>query len=151
MKELLAKTYNEMNATHNYIFGFVRKHIVYKVTLQNVTAETIAIISKVDYDSRNKTASLRFIPTVAQTTYLMTLNPEKVCTEEEFESRVKANKYNRGENFENIIYEQNNMNWSKDKKPFTEDGDITINGTPYQIKYNKATFANMKTLENLKG
>ena len=147
MKAELARQYTEANATHNYIFGFVSKHIVYKVTMMNASAEAIEAISKLDYDSRNKTASLRFIPNKEQKTFLMTLNPEVVCEEQEIENLFKNSKYNRGEIFEKMITEENGQVWKKDNVKFTNDGDITINGIKFQIKYNKATFTNVKTLQ----
>jgi hypothetical protein len=39
--------------------------------------------------------------------------------------------------------------WEKDNVPFTEDGDLTANGIAYQIKFEKATFTNEKTLARL--
>ena len=39
--------------------------------------------------------------------------------------------------------------WEKDNVPFTEDGDLTVNGIAYQIKFEKATFTNEKTLARL--
>ena len=39
--------------------------------------------------------------------------------------------------------------WEKDNVPFTKDGDLTVDGVAYQIKYQKATFCNEKSLANL--
>ena len=39
------------------------------------------------------------------------------------------------------------MDWEKDNVPFTEGGDIEINGKAFQIKYEKATFTNEKFLQ----
>ena len=40
--------------------------------------------------------------------------------------------------------------WTKDNVPFTAGGDIEVDGIAYQIKYEKATFTNEKTLARLK-
>ena len=149
MKARLARQYTEATATHNYIFGFPSNHKVYKVTMMNVEAETIEAISTLDYDSKSKTVSLRFKPNKLQKAFLMSLNPEMVCEEEEIEILFKNSKYNRGEIFEKIITEEDGQVWKKDNVKFTEDGDITIKGIKYQIKYNKATFTNEKTLQNI--
>ena len=145
----LAKRYTEANATHNYIFGFAFKHMIYKVIMMNVTAELIERLSVYDYDSQTKTKSIRFRPNKEQKAFLMGLNPQAVCKEEELEKMFKESKYNRGELFEKMITEENGEEWKKDNKKFTNDGDITINGIKYQIKYNKGTFTNIATLTNL--
>ena len=145
----MVKRYNEAAATHNYIFGFVWKHKVYTVTIHGVTAERLMAWTCMDYDSRSKTASLRFKPTNAQKALLMAMGAEPMMDEASFEAMVKASKYNRGEIFEKLTTEAAGQEWVKDNVPFTEDGDLTVNGIKYQIKYNKATFANEKSLAGL--
>ena len=60
---------------------------------------------------------------------------------------VETTKYNKGEIFEKLITEYFGMKWEKDNVPFTEGGDIEINGKAFQIKYEKATFTNEKFLQ----
>ena len=73
-----------------------------------------------------------------------------LCSVNYFES-VKADcKYNKGEVFEKLVTEFYGQEWTKDNVPFTVDGDLTVNGTAYQIKFEKATFCNEKSLANLK-
>ena len=74
-----------------------------------------------------------------------------LCSKEYFEEVVKNSKYNRGEIFEKLVTEYFGQEWEKDNVPFTEDGDLTVKGIAYQIKYQSATFVNEKTLANLKG
>jgi hypothetical protein len=50
--------------------------------------------------------------------------------------------------FEKLITEHYGQTWKKDSVPFTEDGDITVDGIAYQIKFVNATFASEKTLKN---
>ena len=145
----MVKRYNDAAATHNYIFGFVWKKVVYVVRVMGATAERLMTWTCMDYDSRSKTASLRFKPTNAQKALLMALGAEPMMAEADFEAMVKASKYNRGEIFEKLTTEAAGQEWVKDNVPFTEDGDLTVNGIKYQIKYNKATFANEKSLAGL--
>ena len=49
-------------------------------------------------------------------------------------------KYNFGEVFEKLETERVGQTWVKDNVPFTEDGDLTVDGIAYQIKFEKATF-----------
>ena len=48
-----------------------------------------------------------------------------------------------------MVTEHFGQTWEKDNVPFTKDGDITVNGTAYQIKFQKATFCNEKSIANL--
>ena len=66
-----------------------------------------------------------------------------------FEEAYAASKYNRGEIFEKMVTEYFGQIWVKDNVPFTEDGDITVDGIAYQIKFQKATFCNEKSIANL--
>lgn len=72
-----------------------------------------------------------------------------ICSKEFFEETVKNSKYNKGEIFEKMVTEYFNQEWKKDNVPFTEDGDLTVNGKAFQIKFEKATFTNEKTLARM--
>ena len=73
-----------------------------------------------------------------------------LCSSEYFEDIVNNSKYNNGEIFEKLVTEYFGQVWTKNNVPFTEDGDITINKVAYQIKFQKATFCNEKSLASLK-
>jgi hypothetical protein len=145
----MVKRYNEAAATHNYIFGFAYKKTVYAVTCMHMTAEALEAVTCMDYDSRSRTASLRFNPKNELKAALLAMGAQVVCDEATFEATVKASKYNRGEIFEKLVTEAAGQEWAKDNVPFTEDGDLTVDGIKYQIKYTKATFANEKSLAGL--
>ena len=63
-----------------------------------------------------------------------------------FDETVTATKYNKGEVFEKMVTEGYGQAWEKDNVPFTKDGDLTVDGVAYQIKFEKATFTNEKSL-----
>ena len=140
MLNSLATMYTARAATHNYIFGFTFRHVVYKVVAHGVNADKLSALAVLDYDSRNKTASLRFKPNRVQVAMLMAMGAEAVCTEAEFEAIKAATKYNRGEIFEKLMTEAAGQTWVKDNVPFTVDGDLTVDGVAYQLKFEKATF-----------
>ena len=48
-----------------------------------------------------------------------------------------------------MMTEKAGQTWIKDSTPFTIDGDLTVDGTAYQIKFENATFTNEKTLARL--
>ena len=144
--KMMIDRYNAVTYTHNYIWGFTYKKVVYMAT---TTAEIMPYICKLDKASRGAGYALRFCPNADQKLALMP-KAEPICSTAYFTELVESSKYNKGEIFEKLITEKFGQVWEKDNVPFTEAGDIEINGTAYQIKFQKATFCNEKSLANLK-
>ena len=142
----LINEYNRLAYTHEYIFGFAYKGNVYSV---KTNAEVLPYVLKLDKASRGAGYSIRFCPTNAQKLFLIAKGAEVVCSEKYFLETVANEKGNKGEIFEKMETEKVGQTWKKDNVPFTKDGDLTVNGVAYQIKYQGATFTNEKTLANL--
>lgn len=141
--ETLIRRYNEKSYTHNYIYGFCFQNVVYMV---KATAEIMPYILKLDKASRGQGYSLRFCPTKEQKILLLTKGAVAICSNDFFKETVKNSKYNNGEIFEKMVTEYFGQEWEKDNIPFTKAGDIEIDNIPYQIKFERATFTNEKTL-----
>ena len=142
----LINEYNRLAYTHEYIFGFTYKGNVYTV---KATSEVLPYVLKLDKASRGQGYALRFKPTNEQKLYLIAKGAEIVCSEKFFLELVAETKYNKGEVFEKLETEAVGQTWKKDSVPFTIDGDLTVDGVAYQIKYQGATFTNEKTLAKL--
>lgn len=141
----LIDRYNNMAYTHRYIWGFTLKGVVYMAV---TSSKKMPYICKLDKASRGAGYALRFCPTTEQKMFLMP-KAQMLCSEKYFEELVANSKYNRGEIFEKLVTEYFGQVWVKDNIPFTEAGDIEVNGIAYQIKFQKATFCNEKSLANL--
>lgn len=137
IKRMLHEFYNKNAFTHLYILGFRLNKNIYFVT---VTDKELDFVTKLDKASRGAGYSLRFKPNKTQKNYLMSLGAEVLCSEEFFNELKTMSKYNFGELFEKLVTELNGQEWTKDNVPFTEDGDLTVNGIAYQLKFEKATF-----------
>ena len=137
IKRTLIQFYNKHAFTHNYILGFRMNGNIYYVI---VDAKELDFVTKLDKASRGAGYSLRFKPNKAQKSYLISLGAEVLCSEEFFDELKTMSKYNFGELFEKLITEMNGQTWVKDNVPFTEDGDLTVDGVAYQLKFEKATF-----------
>lgn len=148
MYKSLIERYNRISYTHNYIFGFDFQGVIYAVT---TTAKNLPFVCVLDKASRGCGYALRFKPTKAQKTYLLSLGADAVCSVDYFNSVVAESKYNRGEIFEKMVTEKCGQVWVKDNVPFTKAGDIEVNGKAFQIKFTKATFCNERSLEKLGG
>lgn len=137
--------YNALAFTHKYIFGFKYKGNVY---MAHVNSDMLPYTLKLDKASRGAGYSLRFCPNNA---IKVTLLPyaHVLCSARYFDEVVADSIYNNGEIFEKMVTEYYGQTWKKDRVPFTEDGDITVSGIAYQIKFQKATFCSEKSLANL--
>ena len=142
----LIEGYNKLSYTHNYIFGFEYKGVIYATT---VTNEVLPYVLKLDKASRGAGYALRFKPTTEQKLFLLAKGAEVICSSELFKNEVDNSKYNNGEIFEKMITEKFGQIWKKDSVPFTDDGDVTVDGIAYQIKFQKATFTNEKSLARM--
>ena len=142
----LINGYNALSFTHNYIFGFEYRGVVYATT---VTAEVLPYILKLDKASRGAGYALRFCPTAEQKIFLLSKGAEVICSSEYFKTEVASSIYNNGEIFEKLVTEKFGQVWEKDNLPYTEGGDIEVDGVAYQIKFQKATFTNEKSLARM--
>ena len=142
----LINEYNRLAYTHEYIFGFTYKGVVYSV---KADAKVLPYVLKLDKASRGAGYSLRFKPTNEQKLYLIAQGATVVCSEKYFLDLVAESNYNKGEVYEKLETEKVGQTWTKDNVPFTEDGDLTVDGIAYQIKFQGATFTNEKTLAKL--
>lgn len=151
----MVDNYNEIAFTHNYIFGFEYKHTIYKCFQSKDVLPYICTLDK--SAEKNGGMAIRFKPSVAQKLLLLT-NAQPVCSDKYFDAlcnekymnaKGKLVKYNRGEVFEKLITESFGQVWEKDKTPFTDAADVVGNGIPYQVKFEKATFACEKSLKTL--
>ena len=135
--------YNELSFTHNYIYGFTYKKMVYMV---KADASVMPYVLTLDEASRGKGYSLRFKPNNSQKLLLISKGAQILCSQEVLEQEFDESEYNRGEIFEKWVTEMNGQTWEKDRVPFTDDGDLTVDGIAYQIKFEKATFTSERQL-----
>lgn len=147
LKKALWNSYEKLAYTDKYILGFKYAgniYITYRESLE--TSDFV----KLDNAGRGQGYSIRFKPSKAEKIHLLK-NASVLCSADYFLELVATSKYNKGEIFEKLVTEtEAHTEWKKDNVPFTEAGDVEINGTPYQIKFEKATFCNEKSIMNLK-
>ena len=141
----MINAYNSVAYTHNYIFGFAFNGMIYSVT---TGAEMLSEILKLDTASRGCGKALRFCPNREIKIALLSL-ATPLCSVEVFTAEVENSKYNKGEIFEKLVTENFGLEWVKDNLPFTQGGDVEVNGIAYQIKFERATFCNEKSLAHL--
>lgn len=144
----LVRFYNSKAFTHNYIFGIIWNGNIYMVETTN---DILCQVLKLDKASRGNGYSLRFKPNKAVKELLITEKATLLCSAEMFKELCDESKYNKGEVFEKLVTEYFGQTWEKDNVPFTDDGDLTVNGIAYQIKFESATFINEKQMMRMRG
>lgn len=145
--KMLIDEYNRLSFTHQYVFGFESEGIIYA---SFATSEVLETVCTLDMASRDAGCALRFKPNKMQKEYLKQFRLVPLCSAQYFEAVVKSCKYNRGEIFEKMVTEMFGQVWEKDNLPFTIAGDLEADGIAYQIKFEKATFINEKTLARMR-
>lgn len=141
--------YHAASFTSEYIFGFADRGNIWACY---ANAEILPYVLKLDKASSKNGGgySVRFNPNKATKELLKSGKAFILCSEAEFNTVYGDSKYNRGECFEMLIAKHFGQEWQKDSVPFTDDGDITVDGIPYQLKYTKATFCTESSLRNLR-
>lgn len=140
--------YNARNAAHTYALGFTLKGRVFATI---VNAETCAQVVKLDRASRGAGQSLRFKPNTGDKLDLFSAGKViELCSADVFKALVAESKYNKGEIFEKLVTEYFGQTWVKDNVPFTEAGDINVDGIEIQIKFEGATFCTEKQILRLR-
>lgn len=142
----LINEYTKLSFAHLYILGFRFNGNIY-MTIQN--SDILNAVCKLDKASRGYGYAIRYNPNKA-VKIAMLKNAVCICSEKFFDETVANTKYNKGEIFEKFVTEYYGQVWTKDNVPFTKAGDIVVNGIHYQIKFEKATFANEYTLNRAK-
>ena len=141
----MTERYERASFAKQYIFGFTFKGNVY---MARADASVFPYVLCLDRASRGAGCSIRFCPTNDQKVFL--LNRSTIlCSEKFFNETCATSIYNRGEIFEKLVTEWFGQEWKKDNVPFTEAGDIEVDGIAIQIKFQKSTLASEKTLERV--
>lgn len=140
MKKSLIECYYNHAFTHDYIFGVAVRGTVYMVKKACNMADMEHYLTT-QTASRGQGQTLKFAPTTAQKVELIADGESiPLCSVSYLENLVVSSKYNRGQMFEKLVTEFYGQKWKADNIPFTQAGDIEIDGKPYQIKYQKASF-----------
>jgi len=146
----LIEIYTRHQSTHNYIIGVKHDGTIYACYC---TSATIPYITRLKKASRGNGMAVRYLPNDKQRAFVLknSWRVETICSVEYLEeiAHTIGKQVNRGSAFEKIMTERNGQEWHKDSEKFTKCGDLKIDGTDYQIKYEGATFINEATANRL--
>ena len=144
-KRTMIKNYRKFSAADAYILGFIYKHQVYMIEVEEIMPRYM----RVEYESSKKggCAKLQLRLTKKYQEQLIRKGAVVIGTED-----ILTGEYNnKGVQFEKIVSELNGQEFrGKDNVPFYVEGDLNINGKEVQIKLNGAQIVVERTLERLK-
>ena len=156
VKKYLCDEYNRLAYTHSYIYGYAIKGMIYAARVMDGSS-LLHYIATIDRASKKNggTLQLKYKPSLKKIAMITAeaVEIKPICSVEYMES-IKANatglEKNRGYIFEKLCADifGGELN-EKSNAKFTTDGDMTINGVAYQLKYAGATYTDEKTLKNL--
>ena len=141
----MRRDYERFTAAEGYIIGFPYNGMVYGVEFDRIPRK----YTRVQKECSSCGGGYGLYVNVKGKKVAESLVRKAVCygTIEE----LNSSKYNKGVMFEKMVWEHNGMEFrGKDRVPFHESGDITINGKEIQIKYLHARICYDRTLTKLK-
>jgi hypothetical protein len=144
----MMNAYHRLNAASRYVLGFEADGMIYVIVGKSELVDGCVILDKA---SRGQGYAIRFKPNRAVKRMLINMGAQVLCSADYFHHMTANSKYNKGEIFEKLVTElMFGQVWEKDNVPFYVDGDVTDTyGIKYQVKFEKATFTNEKSLYNL--
>lgn len=154
IKAYLVEEYNARAYTHAYIFGHAVGGMVYAARVMDARQLMPYIVTLDKASSKNGGAfSIKYKPN-AEKWALITASAAEIrpiCSVDYLEKLNAESKQNRGQLFESLAAETFGMKqWEAKNAKFTDCGDMVAkDGTHYQVKYDKATFTDERTLKNL--
>lgn len=138
------KRYRNISKQDYYLIGFEDKGNIYEVTTKEIPAQFIYSTTT----ARGKMLYTNFTTQKAKA-WAFKHGARYVCTAEELHTENFL--YNRGNAYEAIVLSRFGITWTKDSKPCTEGGDVSVNGLNIQVKFGCARLVYYKTMRRAEG
>lgn len=139
MKQML-KDYRATSAADKYILTFENDDRIFAIVLDEIPDRFI----KLDRESKSHGGARKLRLTMTETNkkILLDMGAKDIGSTAEILSLRK----NKGEAVEKFLTEKAGQVWVKESIPYYKDGDLTVNGIRYQIKFGNASLANEDTI-----
>lgn len=141
-KTNMIREYHKLSAADYYIIGFELDGYIYAVKQKRLYGKYL----KTDREStKNGGANILRLTLTKKQKKALVKKLLPVATAADMEN-IK----NRGEWFEKLIYTIYKQDYKKDTTRFDKQGDIKIEGQEVQLKFERATVANERTIKKIK-
>lgn len=142
-KETMIKNYRKFSAADGYILGFIYKHEVYMIEVEEIMPRYM----RVEHESSKKGGCAKLQLRLPQNYQKQLMRKGAICLGNE---EILNGEYNKGVEFERLVSEMNGQTFrGKDNVPFYVEGDLEIDGRQVQIKFNGAQIVVERTLKKL--
>ena len=132
--------YHLNNYATTYTIGFVLNGMVYAISLASVPTKWLYWM----FNGKQWVVRLRISATEKSK---LAKRAGCICVGAESELFDDTSKYNKGDQFESIIYTaMTGKTWHKDSTPWWNGADIETEGAKVQVKFNGATVVKMSQL-----
>lgn len=142
MMNYLLTTYNKLTAATIYFIGFALRGTIYGGYFTEIPAAAL----RLDHESTARGGAVKIRIRFDKATKAALIAAGTVQAIGTVEALTADPRYNRGDNFEKLIAELNNLPWAKNSDPFWVAGDLEINGNQVQVKFDGAELVNEKSL-----
>lgn len=140
------REYRKYTAADAYIVCFLQGHNFYMAESEELMPRWMKMMEKTPGHAEKLQIDLK----AHHKKELIRKGAVKLMTEEEFMAHKSEKAYNRGWMTEKVIFEHFGQEWTgPDQVRFDKDGDITINGKRYQIKFENAQVVTTVTIHEV--
>jgi hypothetical protein len=140
------REYRKYTAADGYIVCFLQGHGFYMAETEELMPRWMKMMEK----SEGHDEKLQIDLKAHHKKELIRKGAVQLMTEEEFLAQKSKKAYNKGWMTEKVIFEHFGIEWDgPDKVRFDKDGDITINGKRYQIKFENAQVVTTTTIHKI--
>ena len=144
-KATMIKNYRKFSAASAYIVGFIYKHQLYMIQMNEIPPRYITK----SHECKKQGGWENLMLFLTNPMKEQMIRKGAICLGSE--ELVINGEYNKGVEFERLVYELNGQTFrGKDNVPFNVAGDINIDGVEIQIKFQGARLTKANTLERLK-
>jgi len=145
--EKALNAYNNNAFTHNYIVVAEQWKQTYAFFIDWNVIKEFATLDKSDGKIRLSITAYAVKTMRRKAWQIVPLAGHNAMAEKaaELTARDGANR-NNGNGAEALVLEKYGQVWEWDNVPYTDGPDVWIDGVPYQIKSDKATFTTLKSL-----
>lgn len=141
-KANMIRDYHKLSAADYYIIGFELDGYIYAVKQKRLYSKYL----KTDREStKNGGANILRLTLTKKQKRALAKKMLPVATAEDMEKAT-----NKGEWFEKLIHTIYKQDYKKDTIRFDKQGDIKIEGQEVQLKFERATVANERTIKKIK-
>lgn len=141
-REEMIFNYEATQAAMAYIIGFILNNRVYRIVMNKLADDMFGLDR--ESTSHGGHAKIKLRLTNAIKCRLIEMGAQDIGTPDEIVGG--SDKYNKGDRWERWNAQQAGQEWHKSRTEYYLDGDLTVGGISYQIKFEGASFTNEKVI-----